>query len=123
MGEWKPDSTFMASTSAVFFWVMPANAGGDWTVTAPRGKKYTLKLSQKFQHLEGSAERNGTSMPLSEVRIKGDKVTLEIDDPEGPVRLVGRIEGDTMSGTGGARSRWTARRTGVAPPLGVEADG
>ncbi len=123
MGEWKPDSTFMASTSAVFFWVTPANAGGEWTVTAPGDKEYTLELTQKFQHLEGTVERNGTSIPLSEARIRGDKVTLEVDDPEGPVRLVGTIKGDTMSGAGGARSRWSARRIGAAPPLGQEGDG
>ena len=123
MGNWKPDSTFMASTSAVFFWVMPANAGGDWTVKAPAGKEYTLKLNQKFQVLEGTAERNGTTMPLIQARIRGDTVRIEIDDPEGPVRLVGRIEGDTMSGTGRARSRWSAQRQGVAPPLGEETDG
>jgi hypothetical protein len=62
-------------------------------------------------------------MPLSQARIKGDKVTLEIADPEGTVRLVGRIEGDTMSSTGGRKPRWSARRTSAAPPLGEETEG
>jgi hypothetical protein len=124
MGDWKPDSTFMASTSAVFFWVMPANAGGAWILTVPGGREYTLQLRQKFQNLEGTAERNGTTVPLTQARIRGDKVTLEIDDVEGQVRLEGRIEGDTMTGSGsGSRSKWSARRTGAAPPLGTEADG
>ena len=123
MGDWKPDSTFMASTSAVFYWVMPANAGGEWLVAAPGGKEYTVRLSQKFQNLEGTAERNGTTMPLSMARIKGDKVTLEIADPDGKVRLVGRVEGDTMSGsTRSSRSKWSAQRIGSAPPLGTEED-
>jgi hypothetical protein len=118
MGGWKPDSTFMVSTNAVYYWIVPANGGGEWVVRAPGGKEYNLSLQQKFQNLEGTAERNGRSVPLSQARIKGDRVTLEIADPEGPVRLVGRIEGDTMSGTGGAKSRWSARRTGATPPLG-----
>jgi SAM-dependent methyltransferase len=121
MGDWKPDSTFMVSTNAVFYWVIPANAGGEWSLKAPGGKAYTLSLRQKFQMLEGSAARNGTNIPLSQASIRGDKVTLEIDDPEGAVRLVGRIEGDTMSGKGG-KSAWSARRVGPAPPLGNEAD-
>jgi hypothetical protein len=122
MGDWKPDSTFMVNTSAVFYWMVPANAGGEWILTAPggKGKQYNLSLRQKFQNLEGTAERDGTSMPLSQARIKGNKVTLVIDDPEGSVRLVGRIEGDTMIGSGGAKSRWNARRTGAAPQLGEE---
>ncbi|HJR15443.1 MAG TPA: class I SAM-dependent methyltransferase [Gemmatimonadales bacterium] len=124
MGDWKPDSTFMASTSAVFFWVMPANAGGEWTLTAPGGKEYTVRLRQKFQNLEGSAERNGATVPLAEARIRGDKVTLEIADASGPVRLEGRIEGDTMTGsTSGSRSKWSARRMGAAPPLETAGDG
>ena len=122
MGGWKPDSTFMVATSAVFYWMMPANGGGEWILTAPGGREYNLSLRQKFQNLEGTVERNGRSIPLSLVRIKGDKVTLEIADPEGSVRLVGRIEGDTMSGKGGAKSRWSARRTGAAPPLGQEGE-
>jgi hypothetical protein len=123
MGNWKPDSTFTVNTNAVFYWIVPANGGGEWVVTAPGEKQYTLSLQQKFQNLEGTAERNGTSMPLRLARIRGDKVTLEIADPEGTVRLVGRIEGDTMSGTGGRKSRWSARRTGAAPPLGAEDEG
>lgn len=123
MGSWKPDSTFMVSTNAVFYWVVPANGGGEWVVTAPGGKEYNLNLQQKFQNLEGTAERNGTSMPLRLARIRGDKVTIEIADPEGPLRLVGRIEGDTMSGTGRGKSSWSARRTGAAPPLGAEGGG
>lgn len=123
MGTWKPDSTLTVSTNAVFYWIVPANGGGEWVVTAPGEKEYTLSLQQKFQNLEGTAERNGTSMPLRLARISGDKVTLEIADPEGPVRLVGRIEGDTMAGTVGRKSRWSARRTGAAPPLAQEAEG
>ncbi len=120
MGSWKPDSTFTVGTSAVFYWVMPANAGGDWVLTGPGGKEYNLSLRQKFQNLEGTAERNGTSVPLSQALIRGNKVTLVIADPSGPVRLAGRIEGDTMSGSEGSKSRWRARRTSVAPPLGEE---
>jgi precorrin-6B methylase 2 len=123
MGDWKADSTFTASTNAVFYWIVPANGGGEWILTGPGGKEYNLSLRQKFQNLEGTAERNGTSMPLSQARIKGDKVTLEIADPEGTVRLVGRIEGDTMSSTGGRKPRWSARRTSAAPPLGEETEG
>lgn len=123
MGDWKPDSTFMVGTSAVYYWVIPANAGGEWTLTAPGGREYTLRLKQKFQNLEGSAERNGATVPLSQASVRGDKVTLVLDDPEGALRLEGRIQGDTMTGTArSAKSKWSARRTGEAPPLGTEED-
>lgn len=123
MGDWKPDSTLMVGTSAVYYWVIPANAGGKWTLTTPGGKEYNLELKQKFQNLEGTAEVNGRSLPLRKAEVRGDEVTLEINDPEGALRLEGRIEGDRMTGTvskGGGK--WSAKRVGAAPPLGTEGD-
>jgi hypothetical protein len=121
MGNWKADSTFTVGSSAVFYWVMPANVGGEWVVSAPGGKEYTLRLTQKFQHVEGTAELNGKSVPVSAAGVHGDKVILELADPDGPVRLVGRVKDDVMTGTGRG-SKWSARRNGSAPPLGTEAD-
>ncbi|HET6778735.1 MAG TPA: class I SAM-dependent methyltransferase [Gemmatimonadales bacterium] len=121
MGSWKPDSTFMVGTSAVFYWVIPANVGGEWAVSATGGKQYTLRLTQKFQHVEGTAELNGKSVPVSTAAVHGDKVILEIADPDGPVRLTGRVRDDVITGTHRG-SKWRARRNGPAPALGTEAD-
>ena len=121
MGNWKPDSTFMVGTSAVFYWVIPANVGGEWALTAPGGKEYTLRLTQKFQHVEGTAELNGKSVPVSAAGVHGNKVILEIADPDGPVRLVGRVKDDVITGTHRG-SKWSARRNGPAPALGTEPD-
>jgi hypothetical protein len=122
MGNWKPDSTFMVASSAVFYWVIPANVGGEWALTAPGGKQYTLRLTQKFQNVEGTAELNGTSVPLNQVRVRGDTITLEIAEPDGTVRLVGRVKDDVMSGPTRGSKKWSARRNGPAPELGTEAD-
>jgi hypothetical protein len=121
MGSWKADSTFMVGTSAVFYWVIPANVGGEWALTAPGGKEYTLRLTQKFQHVEGTAELNGKSVPVSAAGVHGDKVVLELADPNGAVRLVGRVQDSVMTGTARG-SKWSARRNGPAPNLGTEAD-
>ena len=121
MGSWKADSTFMVGTSAVFYWVIPANVGGEWVLSAPRGKEYTLRLTQKFQHVEGTAELNGKSVPVSAAGVHGDMVILELADPDGPVRLVGRVNDDVITGTARG-SKWTARRNGPAPALGTETD-
>jgi precorrin-6B methylase 2 len=119
MGEWKPDSSFTVGSSAVYYWVVPANAGGEWTLTAPGGKEYTLRLQQQFQSVKGTAERDDREVPLEQVRVVGDRVILAIADPDGAMRLEGRIEGDRMiDSNGGERSRWSARRTGPAPSIG-----
>ncbi len=121
MGSWKPDSTFMVGTSAVFYWVIPANVGGEWALTAPGGKEYTLRLTQKFQHVEGTAELNGKTVSVTAAGVHGDKLILEIADPDGPVRLTGRVKDDVITGTQRG-SKWSARRNGPAPALGTEAD-
>ena len=121
MGSWKPDSTFMVGTSAVFYWVIPANVGGEWVLTAPGGKEYTLRLTQKFQHVEGTAELNGKNVPVSAAGVHGDKLILEIADPDGPVRLTGRVKDDVITGTHRG-FKWSARRNGPVPALGAEAD-
>ncbi len=128
MGDWKPDSTLTVGSHAVFYWMIPANAGGEWRLTAPGGREYALHLTQQFQRLEGRAERNGREVPLSRARVRGDRVELVIGDPEGRLHLEGRVDADSMTGTGGRASsasgggRWTARRVGTAPPLGQETD-
>jgi precorrin-6B methylase 2 len=121
MGSWKADSTFMVGTSAVFYWVIPANVGGEWALAAPGGKEYTLRLTQKFQHVQGTAELNGKIVPVSAAGVHGDKVILELADPDGPLRLLGRVQDGVMTGTA-RRSKWSARRNGPAPDLGMEAD-
>jgi precorrin-6B methylase 2 len=121
MGSWKADSTFMVATSAVFYWVIPAKVGGEWALSAPGGKEYTLRLTQKFQHVEGTAELNGKTVPVSAAGVHGNKVILELADPDGPVRLVGRVKDGVMTGTARG-SKWSARRNGPAPDLGTEAD-
>jgi hypothetical protein len=119
MGDWKPDSSFTVGSSAVYYWVVPANAGGEWTLTVPGGKEYTLRLQQQFQSVKGTAERDGREVPVEQFRVVGDRVILAIADPDGGVRLEGRIEGDRMiDSNGGERSRWSARRTGPAPSIG-----
>jgi hypothetical protein len=121
MGSWKPDSTFMVGTSAVFYWVIPTNVGGEWVLTVPGGKEYTLRLTQKFQHVEGTAELNGKRVPVSAAGVYGDKLILEIADRDGPVRLTGRVKDDVITGTHRG-SKWRARRNGPAPAIGTEAD-
>jgi hypothetical protein len=91
MGDWKPDSSFTVGYSAVYYWVVPANAGGEWTLTVPGGKEYTLRLQQQFQSVKGTAERDGREVPVEQFRVVGDRVILAIADRDGGVRLEGRI--------------------------------
>jgi SAM-dependent methyltransferase len=121
MGRWKADTTFTAGSGAVFHWIIPANVGGEWTVTAPGGLQYTVELRQQFQKLEGTARRDGREVPVRLAQVRGKRITLELADRDGPVLLQGTVEGDRMSGKSAGGS-WKADREGEAPPLGQETE-
>ena len=59
MGEWKADQTadLMVEYRVhnIYFWVVPANASGQWRFSQPSGLPsipFTLNLQQKFQEIE-----------------------------------------------------------------------
>ena len=127
MGRWPPDEVSRVGPAHLYLWLVPANAGGDWelrftqggqTVTAP------MALRQRFQQIEGEVGLNGFQALLREGRVAGEQASFGFTDAQGHLRhFVGRVAGDVMSGTvddltaGGARTEFSARRLGVAPPI------
>jgi len=140
MGDWQPDSTMRVSsetrgTSTVYYWVLPANVAGRWTVEvnggsggAARGpgdaggsgaQRYTLELQQQYQRVTGSATIGGRTIPLSDPTLVGDRLTFTVADTAGgraaTLRFSGRVSGDRITGTlrgGGAGERsWRATRS------------
>ena len=52
MGEWQPDKTIRIDTLAVYYWVVPADVGGMWTLQIPTAEGVSpqiLSLRQAFQ--------------------------------------------------------------------------
>jgi len=147
MGDWQADSTMRVSsetrgTSTVYYWVLPANVAGRWTVEVNGGsggaaggsaaQRYTLSLEQQYQRVTGSATTGGRTIPLSDPTLVGDRLTFTVADTAGgraaTLRFSGRVSGDRITGTlrgGGAGERsWRATRsqsgraagqTGAAP--------
>ncbi len=127
MGSWEPDTNFTVGYSGVYYWVVPANVGGEWSLTAPGGRQYTLSLTQKFQKVEGKAQRDGQAVKLESARVRGDSVTISLADGGSTLRLQGLVDGGSMSGAiGGSgtngNGKWTATRKGPAPKLGQETE-
>ena len=120
MGDWVPDSTFTVDGRRVHYWVMPAYVAGTWTVSAPTAsgeRRYELRLEQQYQRVTGTAAVGGRSVPLADVRVRGDSVTFSLDGAGGRGRLVfaGRVQGTSMSGSlrqgdRGTPTTWRATR-------------
>jgi SAM-dependent methyltransferase len=137
MGDWKADSVIQPSPRSQFFnyayfWIIPADVAGTWTVNLDRsgesngdGSAYTLDLEQRYQQVTGKATANGREISLDEVSLRGDRLNFVISDPKsgngGPMRFTGRISGDKATGTvksgasEGTSASWAATRTKKGP--------
>ncbi len=114
MGDWKPDRTIWSEQRRVFYWVIPADASGEWTVTGAAGSPMTLKLTQKYQELSGSlVGADGKETPVAGAAMAGDRISFTVAGAalgrsESAVKLTGRVSGDSI--TGGDGEKWTATR-------------
>jgi SAM-dependent methyltransferase len=98
---WEPDETGRVegdcgSWCTWLLYIVPAKAEGRW-----RLQKGELELTQKFQMLTGSYTVDGAVTQVSNGRLRGDQVTFSL----GATQYSGRIDGDTMLGSG-----WNATR-------------
>ena len=121
MGEWKADETRKAGPPGrermIYYWVIPARVEGAWEMiagTAP--DPIHLTLSQKFQHIEGSAHIGDQTRPLRNARLMGDRISFDLHLPvfHASRRFEGRVDGDVITGTPGETAQpsiqWRARR-------------
>lgn len=106
MGDWQPDERIDSGAECTSFcraykWVIPAKVGGDW-----RLGEDSLKLTQTYQMLTGTLTRAGKSMPISDAKMDGTKITFTA----GGQRYSGEVDGSRMSGTVEGGQDWTATR-------------
>ena len=128
MGRWRPDETAKVGHASVHLWLVPANAGGDWEFSFPQQhgpRTVRMSFTQRFQYVTGEALfKDFTALP-SDGKLLGERLSFDLTDEDGHLRrFVGQIAGADMKGTvydltaGGARSDFTARRSGAAPAIG-----
>ena len=131
MGLWRPeveetvpapDKTVGArKESTVYLWIVPAKVEGAWELEIKAGRKtrkLPLELKQQYQMVSGSVRVPGNpAAPISSGRLRGSEIRLAM--PRGTVAreavdLVGRVSGDSLSGTVRRADReiatWSARR-------------
>ena len=105
---WDPDVTERAdgdcgSWCTAYLYFVPAKVAGTWQL--PQGQ---LVLEQTFQKVTGKLSQGGKRMDITDGLVKGDLLSFTA----GGTKYEGRVNGETMSGIGGA---WTAKRVAAAP--------
>jgi hypothetical protein len=122
MGDWLPDSVVTVrsrevAATPVHLWVIPAHIAGRWALTVGSGAapedRIELKVSQRYQRVDGTAASGGSTLALERGRVRGDSVAFSA----GGRRFAGRVSGDVARGmvaAPGVRPRpWRAVRIGA----------
>jgi SAM-dependent methyltransferase len=114
MEDWEPDEVSSMDGRRAYFWVVPANVNGGWTLETG-AEKNELVFEQRFQKIEGTVGLGHTQGGLREPRLSGFNISFAWVDDKGVRRsYAGRINGSRMEGSwrgdNGAEGRWTATK-------------
>lgn len=111
MGDWQEDLEATTeenwnSWNQAHLWIVPAKVEGKWKTDDGE-----LRLTQKYQYIEGSLTSKGKTSAIREGKIKGDVIVFKVDDQI----YTGRIEDEKITGTCLNKSNnksfeWTAVR-------------
>jgi SAM-dependent methyltransferase len=107
--EWEPDAKDVLVENCVswctaLLHIVPAQVAGVWQL--PSGE---LTLTQRFQMVSGTLSSAGRTTPITNGRVRGDRLTFTAPEMEYTGRIAGdRIEGSR--GSGGNSQSWTATR-------------
>ena len=106
MGDWTPDDRIEATGNCTSYcramkWVIPAQVDGAWRVGDGE-----LKLTQKYQMLEGSLTQGGKDLPITDAKMNGPTITFTA----GGRKYTGEVAEDKMTGKVDGGDAWTATR-------------
>ena len=114
MEDWEADEISTLDGRRAYFWLVPANVMGTWTLDAG-GQKHDLVLEQTFQKVSGNVTFGAMHAGLRDARMRGSNITFGYIDQSGLRRdFSGRVTGGKMEGAfrdeKGAEGRWTAAK-------------
>jgi SAM-dependent methyltransferase len=119
MGDWKPESETRAQGHYLYFFIVPANSTGTWKLTGSDPNPASLRLTQKFQMVQGSMSAGSATYPVMNGRLRGSDIRFTVERVVHGVREIRLFEGavsdNVMEGTikdqtGNTVSTWKAIR-------------
>lgn len=104
MGEWEPDKEVVVSadngstTHDVYYWVIPAKAGGSWSWNQ-NGTSFTMDVSQDFQEISVNlTDGTGTNYEIQKAQLQGKRITVRASNGNQNHIFSGRVEGNNIYG-------------------------
>jgi SAM-dependent methyltransferase len=101
MGDWRPEGQDELDGRRIFLWIVPAVAGGAWTVTEPDGNLSVLEIEQRYQEISGTLSGARGALALEQASLRGTQLRFTA----GGRAYAGTVGDATIEGTG-----WSARR-------------
>jgi protein-L-isoaspartate O-methyltransferase len=104
MGDWEPDQVIQVGSNTGYFWKVPAQVAGQWSVHGlDRRGPVRLALTQLHQRVGGTlataAAQGHLTQPLLGTRIDGADLHFSFVKEDGQLQAVQvRVQGDTMAG-------------------------
>jgi SAM-dependent methyltransferase len=118
MAEWEPDKQLKEGYSDIFYWVIPANAEGNWKWRTD-GNGFTMSVKQNFQEIEVNAKSGNTDLKVDNTVLSGERIGFTATNPSNGNIYVfnGLIDGSSITGTVQVRRKlksvienWNANR-------------
>jgi SAM-dependent methyltransferase len=98
MGDWEPDKEISLDAHA-YYWVVPANVAGEWSLDGVAFKNAKLTLSQRYQKIGGNITIGGKSQPILNPQLEGKYLRFAYIDPsDNLITVKGEINGSTFKG-------------------------
>lgn len=97
MGDWIPDAVRSISEKNLFFWTIPAVAGGEWRLVRGDGTSAMLAIDQRYNRVSGTLD----GQEIGEARIRGAALSFVA----GGVAYRGTVGERAITGEG-----WRAER-------------
>jgi SAM-dependent methyltransferase len=98
MGDWEADKEIELDAKA-YYWVVPANVAGEWSLDGLELKNTTLTLAQRYQRIGGNIKIGDKSQPILNSHLEGKYLRFSyIDLNDNLITVRGEINGSTFKG-------------------------
>jgi Methyltransferase domain len=114
MEDWEADEISTMDGRRAYFWMVPANVMGNWTLDAG-GQRHDMAFEQVFQKINGTISLPPVQAGLRDERLRGPFISFGYVGQDKVRRdFQGRVDGKRMEGTfrdeKGAEGRWSATK-------------
>ena len=114
MEDWEADEISSMDGRRAYFWLVPANVNGGWTLETGN-EKAEMSFEQRFQKIEGTVGLGHAQGGLRGARLNGFNISFTYVDNSGVKRdYAGRVTGGKMEGSfrgdNGSEGRWSAMK-------------